>query len=242
MTTEPKTDSQTVAIYKYLENEIMNGNLVPGDRLDDVAIAKRFGVSKTPVREAVLQLAAVDFVTLKQRVGAIVSPISLHRMVQMFEVMAKYEGTAAALAAERMTNAERTRLSELVKDCSDVAQRDGANAQFEYAEVNFEFHEAIYRGSHNEYLHDLATSLRRRLAPYRRYWLSSTFRRRKSSNEHSNIAQLIIDGDGKGAQLVMEAHLNLQTGLLAELLDRLPAEYLIGVKDDLSKVKAKVQA
>lgn len=233
-------ESQTTAIYKHLESEIMKGNLRPGDRLDDIAIAKRFGVSKTPVREALLQLAAVDFVTLRQRVGAIVSPLSLQRMVQMFEVMAKYEGATAALAAERMTRAERERLAALVQECSSVAERSDEGVQYDYAEVNFEFHEAIYRGSHNDYLQELATSLRRRLAPYRRYWLSSDFRRRISSTEHGDIASFIISGDAERARVAMESHLNLQTGLLAELLDRLPPEYLSGVRDaEAIKAKAK---
>ncbi|OYZ71724.1 MAG: GntR family transcriptional regulator, partial [Rhizobiales bacterium 24-66-13] len=60
-------------MYRYLEQEIVSGRLEPGEKLDDVSLAKRFGVSKTPIREAFLQLAAIDFVQIRQRVGAVVS-------------------------------------------------------------------------------------------------------------------------------------------------------------------------
>lgn len=227
---EESSGSHADSIYRYLEQEIVAGRLEPGTKLDDVSLAKMFGVSKTPVREAFLQLAAIDFVQLKQRVGAIVAPLSLQRMVQMFEAMAEYEGACAAFAAVRMTSAERELLRTATDRCRALIQTDGPDASEEYTDANFTFHEIIYRGSHNDYLSEQATALRKRLAPYRRYWLTGPFRRRKSSQEHDQIAAAILVGDEESARRLTKQHLSLQTDLLAELLDKLPPSYLSAVK------------
>lgn len=229
--TKQQNESQASAIYRWLEEEIMSGRLAPGDRLDDAAIAERFAVSKTPVRDAFLQLAAIDFVTLKQRVGAIVTPLSLQKMVQMFEVMAKLEGTAAALAAERMTGLEKEALVTSSETCMAIAERGGEKAQEVYAEANFDFHEIVYRGSHNDYLREQASMLRRRLAPYRRFWLSTDARRQKSSSEHAEVTRAIVESNIERARFAMEAHLDLTSGLLSELLGVLPSGYLAGIRE-----------
>lgn len=218
------------AIYRYLEQEIVSGRLEPGEKLDDVSLAKRFGVSKTPIREAFLQLAAIDFVQIRQRVGAVVSPLSLQRMVQMFEVMAELEGMCAALAAARMTTVERDALAHAMARCLDLAQKEGPDAGKDYAEANFNFHEIVYRGSHNDFLQEQTTLLRKRLAPYRRYWLTTPARLRKSSREHEQVAHAILECREEAAHALMKQHLTLQTELVSVLLDHLPASYLAVVK------------
>lgn len=222
--------SHADAIYRYLEQEIVSGRLEPGAKLDDVALAARFGVSKTPIREAILQLAAIDFVQIRQRVGAVVSPLSLQRMVQMFEVISELEGMCAGLAAARMTPVERSVLAEALERCRTFAQRDDEEACKDYQEANFSFHEVIYRGSHNDFLSEQTTLLRKRLAPYRRYWLTSPSRLRKSCRDHEAIAEAILACREEEARRLMKQHLTLQTDLVSVILDRLPSSYLTVVK------------
>ncbi|WP_454918826.1 GntR family transcriptional regulator [Xanthobacter sediminis] len=222
--------SHADAIYRYLELEIVSGRLEPGAKLDDVALAARFGVSKTPIREAILQLAAIDFVQIRQRVGAVVSPLSLQRMVQMFEVMAELEGMCAGLAAARMSSVERSMLADAVEQCRGFARRDDEDACKDYQEANFGFHEIIYRGSHNDFLNEQTTLLRKRLAPYRRYWLTSPSRLRKSCRDHEAIAEAILECREEEAHRLMKHHLTLQTDLVSVLLDQLPPSYLAVVK------------
>lgn len=222
--------SHADAIYRYLEQEIVSGRLEPGAKLDDVALAARFGVSKTPIREAILQLAAIDFVQIRQRVGAVVTPLSLQRMVQMFEVMAELEGICAGLAASRMTSVERGMLAEAVERCQGFARREDEDAFKDYQEANFDFHEIIYRGSHNDYLQEQTTLLRKRLAPYRRFWLTAPTRLRKSCREHEAIAEAILKYREEEAHRLMKQHLTLQADLVSVLLDQLPPSYLAVVK------------
>lgn len=222
--------SHADAIYRYLEQEIVSGRLEPGAKLDDVALAARFGVSKTPIREAFLQLAAIDFVQIRQRLGAVVSPLSLQRMVQMFEVMAELEGMCAALAAARMSSLERGMLSQALQKCRDLCQSEGESACKDYAEANFSFHEVIYRGSRNDFLNEQTTLLRKRLAPSRRYWLTTPSRLRKSCRDHEMIAEAILECREEDAHRLTKQHLTLQTDLVSVLLDQMPSSYLSVVK------------
>ncbi|MBB6310218.1 GntR family transcriptional regulator [Xanthobacter tagetidis] len=222
--------SHADAIYRYLEQEIVSGRLQPGEKLDDVALAERFGVSKTPIREAILQLTAIDFVQVRQRVGAIVAPLSLQRMVQMFEVMATLEAMCAGLAAARMTSAERELLEHALACCQRHSQGDSEEACKDYTEANFNFHEIVYRGSHNDYLCEQASHLRKRLAPYRRFWLTTPSRMRKSCGEHEQVARAILGFDEPEAERAMKAHLTMQTDLVSILLEQLPPSYLTVIK------------
>src|ERR1700677_429003 len=104
---EGPRQSSTETIYEYLEKEIISGRVPPGERLDEAALGRQFSVSRTPVREAFLQLAAVGLIQFQSRQGAIVATIPLARVAQMFEVMAELEALCARLASERMTTAER---------------------------------------------------------------------------------------------------------------------------------------
>ncbi|MCG8359901.1 MAG: GntR family transcriptional regulator, partial [Kiloniellales bacterium] len=78
-----------------LEAEIFAGRLAPGQRLDESKLAARFGVSRTPVREALLQLASIGLVEMRPRQGAVVAAVTIRRLLQMFEVMAELEAFCA---------------------------------------------------------------------------------------------------------------------------------------------------
>ena len=208
----------------------MAGRLEPGDHLDEAELARKFSVSRTPVREALLQLAAIDWIQFRPRRGAVVAPITLQRMVQMFEVMAELEALCARLAAERMTAAERNLLKQAVQACAHEARSKAESAYSRYFDANYAFHELVYLGAHNDYLLEIVNALRNRLTPYRRFRLRSPMRLKNSSREHEAVAKAIVDGDGERAAQEMHSHLTIQSALLAELASQLPPSYLEGVK------------
>jgi DNA-binding GntR family transcriptional regulator len=109
------------ALRDQLEQDIVTGTLRPGERLDEQGLAARFGVSRTPIREALMQLATAGLVTLRQRRGAFVASLSLKEIIERFEVMAALEGACGALAARRITDGERRELLEAHEACRGEA-------------------------------------------------------------------------------------------------------------------------
>ncbi len=206
-----------------LEEKIFAGQLAPGERLDESKLAARFGVSRTPVREALLQLASAGLIEMRPRLGAVVSAITVQQLLQMFEVMAEMEAFCAQLAARRMTQAERAELEALHRACSEQAELGRAN---DYYDVNRQFHEAIYAGAHNGYLEETTSTLRNRLSPYRRFQLTQPGRIERSLAEHDAVVQAILAGDPEAAAAAMRGHVSIQGEVFTDLVAALPPAYV----------------
>src|SRR5215468_9545843 len=132
-----------------LADEIVRGVLAPGAGLDETDIARRFSVSRTPVREALRQLVASGLVEARPHRGAVVARPTIDRLTGMFEAMAELEAICAGLAAERMPAVERARL-EAIHEELRVLSHAGNPERFH--SVNERFHNAIYAGSQNGYI------------------------------------------------------------------------------------------
>ena len=123
-----------------LERDIVTGVLKPGDKLDERSLSERFGVSRTPVREALQTLAGSGLVATMPRRGTIVASITVAELIEMFEVMAELEAMCARLAARRMPRVDIDNLIALADECSALQEHADADA---YYEANVRFHEAI---------------------------------------------------------------------------------------------------
>ncbi|MGO1117342.1 GntR family transcriptional regulator [Rhodovibrionaceae bacterium A322] len=198
-----------------LEQDILTSALPPGTRLDEARLADRFQVSRTPIREALLQLSASGLVRQRPRQGAVVAQLGTKRMLEMFEVMAHLEGLCARLAARRMTPEEQAVLVELHKDCAAKAEANTADA---YYAANMAFHEAIYAGSHNEFLELETKQIRQRLSPYRRVQLRRAGRIGESYQEHTAVVKAILAGEGDEAEALMSSHVSVQSDVFTDLL------------------------
>src|SRR3978361_1837784 len=143
-----------------LADEIVRGALAPGASLDATDIARRFTLSRKPVREALRQLAASGLIDARAHRGAVVARPSIERLSGMFEAMAELEALCAGLAAERMLPAERQRL-EAVHEELRVLSHAGNPDRFH--EVNERFHNAIYAGSQNGYIAEMPLAPRARV-------------------------------------------------------------------------------
>ncbi|MFB9261748.1 GntR family transcriptional regulator [Bradyrhizobium erythrophlei] len=192
-----------------LADEIVRGTLAPGAPLDETDIARRFNVSRTPVREALRQLAASGLVEARAHRGAVVAQPSLDRLTGMFEAMAELEGICAGLAAERMSAAERHAL-EAIHEELRVLSYTGNPDRFH--EVNERFHNAIYAGSQNTYIAEITLATRVRVQPFRRAQFRNLGRLAKSHAEHDRVVVAIMRGDKAGAAAAMRAHIELVRG------------------------------
>lgn len=205
-------------ISERLEGEIVEGVLPPGTRLEEPALAERFGVSRTPVREALQRLSASGLVELKPRRGTRVLNPSIGRIVEMFEVMAELEAVCARLCARRAGPALIERLHEGLAACEDAAAADDVSA---YYAANRGFHSSIYAGSCNGFLAEQAELLHLRLTPFRRQQLRFPRRIRQSLAEHVQIVAAIEAGDEDAAEAAQRAHILIQGERFTDFLSQL---------------------
>ncbi|MES2257554.1 MAG: GntR family transcriptional regulator [Pseudomonadota bacterium] len=211
--------SHSAKLREAIEEMIAVGQLLPGQHLDETELAAQFGVSRTPIRETLIQLASMGLVVIRPRRGAIVAELGPQQLVEMFEVMSELEATCGNLAARRMTPQEQQALLEAHLACKEamVAQEPDV-----YYYKNEAFHEAIYAGSHNQFLIEQTRSLYRRLRPYRRLQLRVRNRLNNSYDEHDGVVRAIIAGDGELAARLLRDHVMIQGQRFSDLMASLP--------------------
>ncbi|MCW5773278.1 MAG: GntR family transcriptional regulator [Rhodospirillaceae bacterium] len=203
-----------------IEEDILAGRLAPGDRLDERSLAARYGVSRTPVREALLQLASLGIVALRPRHGATVAAVDVGTLVQMFDVMILLEAECARLAARRMSRGQHAALAEIqAKGQAAIARGDLAA----FNAVNWSFHQAIFAGAQNAYLAEQARLLRLRLHPYRCYLMVATGRMGTAHGEHQRLVDAIGGGDERAAFDAMRGHLTIDPQRFSDFLAAMPA-------------------
>lgn len=211
MSQEPqaaKTDEKRELIVdqlrRVLSEEIVTGVLGPGVKLDEQALADRFQVSRTPVREVLSQLSVLGLVERRPHRGVIVLQQSRERLLQQFEVMAELEGACARFAAERMSDHEKGQLAALHDEAGRLVE---AGDSLGYDELNSHFHRMIYDGTHNPVLVDMALDARRRVYHFRHAQFRIPDRAGHSHREHSRVVAAIAEGDGGAAYEAMKAHI-----------------------------------
>jgi DNA-binding GntR family transcriptional regulator len=212
---------RAVDIRLTLEEEIESGKLFPGTILDEKALSERFGVSRTPVREALQQLSARELVTIQPHVGAHVARMSVTEIRAMLEYLSEIEGLCAKLAARRIDPVTRQALQEALVLCEQTDLETGEG----YEQSNHAFHEAIYVGCHNIYLAQQIRKTRRLLRRYRSHEYRSPERIRRSIADHKLIAKAIIEGNETAAAQAMLDHLPSGTSGFSEFLAKLPAHF-----------------
>ncbi len=196
--------TRTEAIIFRLTQDIVAKRLLPGAPLDEARLGQEFGASRTPIREALRQLAASGLVELRPHRTPLVAKADGARLTEMFEVMAELEALCAARACVAMNAAERARLeAQHLAMAAYVREGDVAS----YRAANVVFHAMIYDGAQNGYLKELALGTRERIAPHRGVQLEAPERLARSFAEHAEIVTAILRGDQEAAARAMHRHL-----------------------------------
>jgi len=218
---EKEARLSTDGLVRLLEDDILNSILKPGDRLDEQSLARRFEVSRTPVREALRHLASSGLIEIRKNQGATVKRLTTAELIEMFQVMAEYEGLSARLSARRMTTTEIAEMRKWNKECDTLANKEDHDGF--YAANNL-FHETIFRGSRNEFLQEESRKLRNRLNAYRRHITTQPRSMQRSVIEHNRIADAIKAGDEDTAHSLMRQHVDLVAGRAADVFLALESE------------------
>ena len=205
-----------------LQEEIESGSLPPGAPLDERALAARFQVSRTPVREALQQLAARDLVRIAPRQGMSVARLSINQVRAIMETVGELEALCAKLAARRVDDPLRKALDDAIQRGQDAAVQGGAA---EYAIANTFFHETIYAGSRNAYLAELIRNARRQIQRYRLKDFHTKAQISRSLQDHLRVARAIQEGDEALAAQTMLLHVPSGSTGFSEFLARMPMSF-----------------
>lgn len=198
--------TRTEKLASEIADAILDGTLEPGCRLDEHMLAGRYGTSRTPVREALRQLATTGLIELRPRRGAIVARVTSEQLEILFVAMGELEATCARLSAMSMTPIERRRLGAHYDSMAEmVAQGDVAA----YTAANTSLHAMFYAGAHNPVLSEMTAGLRRRLAPFRRAQFRAPGRLALSHAEHGTVVRAVLSGDATAAHAAMLHHVSL---------------------------------
>jgi DNA-binding GntR family transcriptional regulator len=200
-----------------VEREIISGVLLPGQRIDEAALAETFGVSRTPVREAILELAAVGLVEQRAHRGAFVADVTLEEIFDVYEVLAELEGLCARLAARRMETTERRELLELHEQMGQLLTPEHRD---QYIELDYRFHGVLIRASRNAALKDHLSMCLKRIAPIRRTSMEMVRNMQHAHAEHGEIIKAITDGDAAAAERIMSEHVALRAEQAKDLIAR----------------------
>lgn len=211
----------SLRISKQIEDDIIYGRLQPGEKLDEVTLCEKYGVSRTPIREALKLLSSEGLVEIRPRRGAIIPTLNIVTLCEMFEVMAELEGMCGRLAARRINEAEKIELLSLHNQCKEYVLEGNTES---YYEANRKFHFFLYQLSHNNFLTEQTSNLHNRLHPYRRLQLRVNNRMQNSFEEHQNIVDAITDGNEDLAEDLLKGHVSVQGQRFTDLIATMNTE------------------
>lgn len=209
-----------------LERLIVAGTLAPGTTLDEAELSQLYEVSRTPVREALLQLSAEGYVRIVPRAGIYVVQMSAGELMDMCETLAFAEGLCAQLACQRMTTGQQKRIGQLQEAGRRALEAQDADA---YAHYNLAFHECLYAGSGNRYLRAQILHIRKRINPYRLLqeqatpdWSSDAW------DQHQSLYEALQAGDAAAAMRIACDYIRSRASVLSELVETTPEHLFFG--------------
>lgn len=217
--TEPPGDepgfrntSRSEYVYRALRDAIQEGRLPQGERLREEDVARRLGVSRTPVREALRRLVARGLVQEAPGRGLVVVELSKRQVIELYAMRRILEGAAARFAAQHASPGEGELLRRLAAECRD------AGTPPKMAQANRAFHRAIYEAAHNRYLLEALSDLSDALA----LLPSTTFQQRGRAQtayvEHMKIAEAIIAHDADAAEAAAREHIAMAEQLRSRMM------------------------
>lgn len=213
--TEAKDSTPTAdPIYEALKAAIMAGQLAPGEPLRQDEIARQHGVSKIPVREALLRLEVDGFVLFRKNKGATVREISPAEVLDLMDIRVALECRALELAIPQMAQSDLDRAQAILQACrpdADLAEWSGLNERF---------HQAIYEPCGNGALLQMIADLRARLGPFVRLLVTETTGFQRPLQEHQDILDACAAGQSARAVNLLRAHIETTRRETAALMRR----------------------
>lgn len=205
-------------IFDTLREAIITGELKPGERLMEVKLAEKMGVSRTPVREAIRMLELEGLVDMLPRKGAHVAELSAKDIMDVLEVRASMDSLATRLAAERITDEEIKELRQIQVQFANYVEKNNLQGSIK---KDVEFHELIYRASRNDRLLQIANNLREQVQRFRVIYLKDYSSPKNLIKEHEDICDAISSRNLDMAQKYAQIHINNQEKVIIKAIKNL---------------------
>lgn len=205
-------------IFDTLREAIITGELKPGERLMEVKLADKMGVSRTPVREAIRMLELEGLVDMLPRKGAHVAELSVKDIMDVLEVRASMDSLATRLAAERITDEEIKELRQIQAQFINHVDKNNLQGSIK---KDVEFHELIYRASRNDRLLQIANNLREQVQRFRVIYLKDYSSPKNLIKEHEDICDAISSRNLDMAQKYAQIHINNQEKVIIKAIKNL---------------------
>jgi len=202
-----------------VRQRIYDGQLIPGEAIDERALCELYEISRTPLREALKVLSREGLVELKPNRGCFVRNVEMAELAELFPVMSVLEGLAARQAAENLTDQDLAELEQMHEELERRAQSGDITA---YYEANSAFHMKVQALSDNRWLQRVGSELRQVLKLARHSQLTIPGRLSASLQEHREILGAFRQRDAAGADRLMQTHLMAQWRILEQQADRNP--------------------
>ncbi len=190
-------------IFEQLQTLIYSGEILPGERLNEAALAVRMGTSRGPIREAIRMLGGIGLVLAVRNRGVFVREISVREMLEIYELRALLFGFAAQQAAEHLSDADRHDFVQLLDDMD--AACDAADSPRYYA-LNLRFHALLMAQCHNHRAQQAYEDHVKELHLYRRRYFDAPLNMRRSNGEHRRLFEAIVAGAKDRAKKLAQAH------------------------------------
>ncbi|MDO4521635.1 MAG: GntR family transcriptional regulator [Eubacteriales bacterium] len=202
-------------VFHTLRNAILKGELKPGERLMEIQLAQRLGVSRTPVREAIRKLELEGLAIMIPRRGAIVAEITIQDLEDVLEVREALEELAVQKACDYMTDEQLKELKKAADDFKRAAEEADLMA---LVETDMRFHETIYQSTNNRRLQQTLTNLREQMYRYRMEYLKDKRAYKTLIEEHNTIRRAIRKKDkGKSGNAMREHIKNQKLAIIRSL-------------------------
>lgn len=202
-------------VFKTLRQAILTGELQPGERLMEITLANRLGVSRTPVREAIHKLEQEGLVIMMPRRGAQVAQITEKDLSEVLEVRLGLEEMAVGFACERMSEKQFEELCQAANEFSVAIDRDDLTA---LAQADEKFHSLICQSTGNDCLCSITNNLREQMYRYRIEHLKDQDARRNLDAEHKAICGALEQRDAQEARMILRSHIENQQQSIVRML------------------------
>lgn len=203
-------------VFETIRNAIISGSLKPGERLMEVQMAERLGVSRTPIREAIRKLELEGLIIMLPRKGAFVADLSVKDLTEVLEIRAALEGLAAGLAVTRINESEIEELEIIALKFNKAIEIDDIQ---ELIALDIQFHETIFKASRNERLIQLNSNLREQVQRFREMYLKKANRSKETAKEHNDLLEAISSRDISKAEKLARKHVETTENAILKMME-----------------------